>query len=171
MNARLTWPLLTLVISMTGCQSKPGCALDGTWTVERLGCTGHPDGPAGSVDATYTFDGSRGLTRWSLPGCTVEAEFEVVIDGADVSVRETRHTCTASDVPEGQTKTPCCESRDVDLQLTYVCQSSSEGLDWMADLQEGGDVGPWAGRGPWRGCPAGSLGMMRLKLTNAGANR
>ncbi len=171
MIARGTWLLFALIGWMAGCHSQPVCSLAGTWTVERLGCTGHPDRRPGPVDATYTFKGDRGHTRWSLPGCTVEADFEVTMAGAEIRVREVRHTCTASEVAEGETKIPCCESKDVDLHLSYLCQSSVEGLDWTASLRESGPVGPWAGRGPWRGCPDGSLGMMRLKPTHAGPTR
>ena len=33
----------------------------------------------------------------------------------------------------------------------------------VGDDAYSGPTGPWAGRGPWRGCPSGSLGMMQLK--------
>ena len=138
------------------------CNIEGTWRVERLGCTGHPNARPAHVDATYTFNGERGTTRWELPGCTVEAEFDISVDGTDVRVRERRHTCQATPLKEGQDPTPCCTSAEVDVDLAYRCQLGPEGVNWMATLRKEGARGPWADKGAWRGCPDGSLGMMRL---------
>ena len=48
--------------------------------------------------------------------------------------------------------------------LTYTCYSAPGRRDWIAKLSpEGDDTGPWADRGPWRGCRPGDVGMMRLE--------
>ena len=154
--------LIALCTSLAGCEAKSPCALTGTWEVERLGCTGHPNARPAHVEATYTFEGTGGTTRWVLPGCTVEAEFERTLDGTQVKLHERRHTCEATEVAEGVEPTPCCTSAAVDVTLSYRCQAGSAGVDWLATLKDDGDEGPWADRGAWRGCPTGSLGMMRL---------
>ncbi len=159
--------LWVVICALTGCRDAPVCPLEGTWEVTALGCSGGAGGLRGAIDATYTFDGTHGHTRWALPGCTVEAHFDVDNEGTDVRVRERRHNCSASEVPDGQVATPCCESRDVDVALTYTCRASPNGLDWTASLAPTGDSGPgpWAGRGPWRGCRAGDVGRMRLEAS------
>lgn len=154
--------LILLVALVSGCPDTPVCPLEGSWSVEELGCKGGSRGPQEPLDATYTFDGAQGHTRWVLPGCTVEAQFELQTDGAEIRVRETQHTCSVTDAPTGNS-TPCCESGPVDLSLTYTCRASQRDMSWMANLQRDGDEGPWAGRGPWRGCHPGDVGMMRLK--------
>jgi hypothetical protein len=154
--------LLVLFGCFAGCQERPPCALSGTWQVEHLGCTDHPNDRPAYVNATYTFNGDHGTTRWVLPGCTVEAAFDLSIDGPRVKLHERQHTCEATPVTSGTEPTPCCTSAPVDIDLSYRCQAGSAGVDWMVTLSDQGDVGPWAGRGAWRGCSAGSLGMMRL---------
>jgi hypothetical protein len=154
--------LVALFATIAGCEAKSSCALTGTWEVERLGCTDHPDKRRIDVNATYTFEGTGGTTRWVLPGCTVEAEFDLVRDGTEMKIHERQHTCEVTEVAEGVERTPCCTSSAVDVALSYRCQAGSAGVDWMATLREAGEIGPWADRGPWRGCPTGSLGMMRL---------
>ena len=153
---------ILLAASLTGCEAKSPCALTGTWEVERLACTGHPEARPDHVKASYTFDGAGGTTRWELPGCTVEAQFDLTLDGTQVTLRERQHTCEATAVADGEEATPCCTSSAVDMTLNYRCQPGSEGVDWIATLTTDGETGPWANRGAWRGCPTGSLGMMRL---------
>ena len=154
--------LIALFAGLAGCEAKSPCALTGTWEVERLGCTNHPEERPAYVKATYTFEGNGGTTRWVRPGCTIEADFDLEVDGTLMKLRERRHTCEVTEVAEGIDKTPCCTSSAVDMKLSYRCQAGSEGGDWMATLEASGDEGPWADRGAWRGCPSGSLGMMRL---------
>ena len=154
---------LTLLCGLLlGCRDAPVCPLEGTWAVSELGCSGGSGGLSGPLDATYTFNGAQGHTRWVLPGCTVEASFEVQTDGAEVRVRERLYTCSPSEATGGEA-VPCCESGPVDVPLTYTCRASQAGMSWMAELRGGGEVGPWAGRGPWRGCRPGEVGMMRLE--------
>ena len=171
--------LWVVICALTGCRDAPVCPLEGTWEVTALGCSGGAGGLRGAIDATYTFDGPRGHTRWSLPGCTVEAHFDVEPEGVEVHIRERRHVCSTSEVLEGQQATPCCISGDVDVALSYTCRVSSVGMDWMATLRPSrptkgaddgsrpaNDPGPWAGRGPWRGCRPGDVGMMRLERSS-----
>ena len=83
---------------------------------------------------------------------------------ARMHVREQGHTCTTTAVAEGASETPCCESAEVNIPLTYTCYSAPGRRDWIAKLSpEGEDTGPWADRGPWRGCRPGDVGMMRLE--------
>ena len=167
---RKEWGVLTsrlafialLLSGLVACEKRMSCDLKGTWRVERLGCTEHPDARPAPVQATYTFDGSGGTTRWELPGCTVEADFEMEVDGTELLVRERAHRCEPTPPKAGESPTPCCSSSKVDVILAYRCQLGPDGADWMATLKSGGETGPWADRGAWRGCREGSLGMMRL---------
>lgn len=159
-----TYLLISILLFglLAGCRSEPVCPLEGSWVVSELGCSGGSGGIPDPIDATYTFEGAQGHTRWVLPGCTVEAQFEVQTDGAEVRVRERQHTCSPSEATGGDAF-PCCESGPVDLSLSYTCRASREGLGWLAELKDEGPEGPWAGRGPWRGCRPGEVGMMKLE--------
>jgi len=160
--------LFAMVVPLVGCNATPICPLEGTWAVSSLGCSGGSGGLPGPIDATYTFTETGGHTTWRLQGCTVEAHFEVEATGAEVRVRERRHVCRTEDGAGGTAAIPCCESGAVDVALTYTCRKGGRGvMDWFTALAEDGPerstTGPWAGRGPWRGCRPGEVGMMRLE--------
>ncbi len=152
-----------LMFALVACEKRTPCDLRGTWEVERLGCTGHPDERPAHVEASYLFEQGTGTTRWELPGCTVEAKFTFQTENTEFHIQEVEHICEATPLKEGEEATPCCTSAKTDLKLSYRCQLGPEGVDWMATLAKDGPVGPWAGRGAWRGCPEGSVGMMRLR--------
>ena len=154
--------MTALVLCLVACEKRTACDLRGTWEVERIGCTGHPDDRPAHVKASYTFKEGGGTTRWELPGCTVEAKFKLDTDGSEIRIKEVEHLCEAQELKPGQEAVPCCTSSKADLSLAYRCQIGPEGVDWMATLKKEGPLGPWAGRGAWRGCPDGSVGMMRL---------
>ena len=156
--------MLIALTQLGACSTTPLCPMEGQWAVTELGCSKGAGRLDKGLEATYTITGDQGVTRWTMPGCTVEAQFTLESDGARMHVREQGHTCTTTAVAEGASETPCCESAEVNIPLTYTCYSAPGRRDWIAKLSpEGEDTGPWADRGPWRGCRPGDVGMMRLE--------
>ena len=164
MNRALAITLTTAALALAGCSAKSPCALEGTWAVSGLSCADGAGGIPGPIDATYTFTGDGGRTTWRLPGCRVEAHFDAEATGERVRLRERRHLCDATAPGQGQAAFPCCEPGPVDLALSYTCSVEGEEMLWQTELSgQGQPTGPWAQRGPWRGCRAGDVGTMRLR--------
>ena len=159
--------LAILLVLLAGCRAAPTCEVAGrAWRVLAVGCEGVAGDllqRGGVAEARYDLTGDPGRSRWALPGCELDVELTASERGDRVALHETRHACRSTGA--GEAGLPCCESGAADLRLEFACSAAgpSGARTLTAALAaEGAPVGPWAGRGPWRGCAAGALATLTL---------